>query len=164
MVQRALDLVTGIHHAFISDGAGQEDAKTTPETAHDLALEDAKRRRALHALLDLISFEGIYPCLSDGVGIPLEKRVISILPVGVIAKQASSTERPTSQNKHLLERILSILDEIIQDKRPSIQPIILGRILPDIISGIAELILAFNQHTLSATNPYNGMLDRILEK
>lgn len=164
VVQRALDLIAGVHNAFVSDAIHQESVERIPGEAHDSALEDARRRRALHALLDLVSFEGIYPCLSNGVGIPLEKRVISVLPVGVVAKQASGTGELISQDKHLLVCILDSLNKILQDGRSSIQPILLGRILPDIVCGIAELIFAFKNHTYSQTDQYRSMLDNVIDK
>ncbi|KAJ6164754.1 hypothetical protein N7470_003426 [Penicillium chermesinum] len=105
----------------------------------DEALEDAKRRRILHGLLDLISLEGIYPSLSSGVGIPLQQRVISVLPAGIIAKQGPLPNSARPRNESLLRRIITVLMGIILDERPSIQPIIRGRVLSDVISGAADL-------------------------
>lgn len=143
----ALDLLIRIHTAFVvpadkpseSDHPllGSEDA-----ALEDAALEDAKRRRVLHALLDLISLEGIYPSLSSGIGIPLQQRVISVLPAGVIAKKVQAPPSSVPHDEALLRRIMKSLFGIIFDTRQSIQPVIRGRILSDIISGISDL--AFN--------------------
>lgn len=110
-------------------------------------VEDAKRRRALHAVLDLLAFEGIYPCLSPGVGVPLEKRMISILPAGIVAKQTCAEPGDKAQSDQLLKRILDVLESILKDTRPSIQPIIRNRILPDILCGAGEL--GYNSQCLS---------------
>lgn len=107
-------------------------------------MEDAKRRRMLHALLDLISLEGIYPSLSSGVGIPLQQRVISVLPAGVIAKQENVPITSIPKDAALLHQIMEVLLTITLDDRPSIQPLIRGRILSDLISASSDL--AFNPH------------------
>ncbi|EFQ97029.1 hypothetical protein MGYG_00073 [Nannizzia gypsea CBS 118893] len=130
VIRRSLDLLVDIHQAFIQSQT-QDDNAT--------GLEDAKRRRTLHALLDLISLEGIYPSLSAGAGIPLEKRVISSLPTGVVARQDGSDERPSPQTEAFLLYILMSLRKILQDDSSSLQSIIMGRLLSDLISGAAEL-------------------------
>ncbi|KAJ5256889.1 hypothetical protein N7478_012993 [Penicillium angulare] len=140
IIGTALDILSRIHAAFVAPVDARNQYLATE--GEDTALEDAKRRRMLHALLDLISLEGIYPSLSSGVGIPLQQRVISVLPAGVIAKQANITASSTPRNVALLHRTIKILLKIMLDSRSSIQPVIGGRILSDIISGTADL--AFN--------------------
>jgi hypothetical protein len=165
VIQRALDLLADIHHAFVDPlpdgGDGSSDGKSQKQ---DPALEDAKRRRALHALLDLISVEGIYPSLSQGVGIPLEQRVISVLPAGVVAKQPQTAAAPRPQDKSVLRHILNVLTVILSDDRPSIQSVILGRILTDIICGAAEL--AFNSAHLSQDDrdKFHRLLETVIDK
>ncbi|KAL2849568.1 hypothetical protein BJY01DRAFT_142454 [Aspergillus pseudoustus] len=138
VIGKALDLLYHIHVAFAIPINNADERFFANDGREDPNLEDAKRRRILHALLDLISLEGIYPSLSSGVGIPLQQRVISVLPAGVIAHQQTRvSEEP--QNASLLHRILATLSEIILDTRPSIQPIIRGRILSDIISSLSDM-------------------------
>ncbi|KAG2416864.1 hypothetical protein HFD88_008081 [Aspergillus terreus] len=133
------------------------------ENMEDAALEDAKRRRLLHALLDLISLEGIYPSQSSGAGIPLQQRVISVLPAGVIAQQQQASAHENPRDESLLEYILHRISEILLDPRPSIQPVIRGRILSDVISGTTDL--AFNSQTLSPDNKewYRDVLAKVIE-
>lgn len=119
----------------------------------DPALEDAKRRRLLHALLDLISLEGIYPSLSSGVGIPLQQRVISVLPAGVIAKQTAIPASSRPHDEVLLRQIMNVTLRIMLDPTPSIQPVIRGRILSDMISATADL--AFNPNIASSSDRGN---------
>ncbi|PLB47541.1 protein required for cell viability [Aspergillus steynii IBT 23096] len=142
VITRALDILARIHSAFVSP---VNDAEEPRLSAEDAALEDAKRRRWTHALLDLVAIEGVNPSLSSGVGIPLQQRMISILPAGVIA-QDQKLAKSLPENEQLLDRIMSTVSEIVLDVRPSIQPLIRGRILSDIISGVAEL--AFNSKYL----------------
>lgn len=158
-----MSLLTSIHVAFATPVEGDEDLAHA-DSKEDAALEDAKRRRALHALLDLISLEGIYPSLSQGVGVPLEKRVISVLPAGVIAKQSPMPANTNPQDEALLNEILMTLVDILFDSRPSIQPVVRGRILTDIISGTADL--AFNSKSLSPddTARYQKILQRIIDE
>lgn len=145
MIQYSLNLLNAVHHAFINPGHA-EGLDGQPQPQSQTGLEDAKRRRALHALLDLIALEGICPSLPNGVGVPLEQRVISILPAGVIAKQAHTAAENKPYEESFLAKIFDTIGTIINDSRPSIQPIILGRILSDLISGAAEL--AFNSQSL----------------
>ncbi|KAJ6095947.1 hypothetical protein N7486_006693 [Penicillium sp. IBT 16267x] len=145
VVEKALQILNRIHTAFITPDL--EHSQHLATEGEDVALEDAKRRRMLHALLDLISLEGIYPSLSSGVGIPLQQRVISVLPAGVIAKQAQAPASSTPHNISLLRHVMEVLLTILMDTRSSIQPIIRGRILSDIISGAADL--AFNPNCSS---------------
>ena len=166
VIEWALSLLLRIHRAFVEPtSAAQRDVVShAGKLQEDTLVEDAKRRRSLHALLDLIAFEGIYPSLSEGVGIPLEQRMISVLPTGVIAKQASKPSEERAENEHLLCRILDDLRSILRDKRDSIQPIIQGRILPDIICGVAEL--AFNSQCMSQedSDAYKNMFSELIKE
>ncbi|RDW79040.1 RTP1/Tango6 family protein [Aspergillus mulundensis] len=162
VIGKALDLLSQIHVAFVTPVIDEDLSAPVSEGQEDPSLEDAKRRRTLHALLDLISLEGIYPSLSSGVGIPLQQRVISVLPAGVIAQQdAPAHEDP--QDVPLLRRILTALSGILFDPRPSIQPVITGRILSDMISASSDL--GFNPR-LPASNDqiqYRQVLARVVE-
>ncbi|KAK2754842.1 hypothetical protein FQN54_006735 [Arachnomyces sp. PD_36] len=147
VIAKTLELLGNIHAAFVAPVDEHDGNAEATDSKEDPALEDAKRRRTLHALLDLISLEGIYPSLSKDVGIPLEQRLISVLPAGVVAKQTQSLSGDKPQDEALLVRILTALGEILLDNRPSIQPIIRDRILADVISGAADL--ALNPETLN---------------
>ncbi|KAJ5760328.1 hypothetical protein N7520_007484 [Penicillium odoratum] len=151
VVGQALQILSGIHNAFITPD--EELSHHLATDGEDVALEDAKRRRMLHALLDLISLEGVYPSLSSGVGIPLQQRVISVLPAGVIAKQAQAPTSSTPHDEPLLRRVMNVLLSILMNTTSSIQPIIRGRILSDIISGTADL--AFNPNCSNSEDRSN---------
>ncbi|RAK73238.1 RTP1/Tango6 family protein [Aspergillus fijiensis CBS 313.89] len=141
VIGKALEILSSVHTAFVTplSDADNEALRHSSADAEDAALEDAKRRRLLHALLDLISLEGIYPSLSRGVAIPLQKRVISVLPAGVIAQQEQAPAHERPQDETLLEKIIIALTDIVFDLRPSIQPVVRGRILSDMISGLSDL-------------------------
>lgn len=163
VINEALDILINIHRSFVSP----EDQYGTLQSygeAEDSPSEDAKRRRMLHALLDLISLEGIYPSLSSGVGIPLQQRVISVLPAGVIAKQAQTVASSVPHDEPLLRRIIDVLVDVLFDLKPSLQPIIRGRILSDIISGTSDL--AFNPNTVTSSHrrTYQKTLAKIIDE
>jgi hypothetical protein len=130
---------------------------------NDSTLEDAKRRRLLHTLLDLISLEGIYPALSPGIGVPLEKRVIPTLPVGVIAKKVPFSEAESVMFSDLLKNIVDALLKIIFDTHPGIQPIIVARIQSDILSGLAELAFCKNDFESGQKDTYRIAFDKVME-
>lgn len=163
VINEALDILTSIHRSFVSPEEQDGSLQSCGEV-EDSPSEDAKRRRMLHALLDLISLEGIYPSLSSGVGIPLQQRVISVLPAGVIAKQAQSAATSVPHDEPLLRRIIDVLVDVLFDPRPSLQPIIRGRILSDIISGTFDL--AFNPNTTASSDrkTYQKTLAKIIDE
>ncbi|KAE8152899.1 hypothetical protein BDV25DRAFT_150360 [Aspergillus avenaceus] len=162
VIGKALNIINQIHNAFVSPAQDTTDLHEY-EILEDAALTDAKRRRLLHALLDLISLEGIYPSLSPGAGIPLQQRVISVLPAGVIAQQQQRSTANTPSDERLLERILTTLSEIIFDARPSIQPIIRGRILSDIISAASDLSSNADQLPADRKQHYREVLTRVVD-
>lgn len=164
VVHKALQILFSVHTAFVAPDNDAGQASQIVEVPDDPALEDAKRRRMLHALLDLISLEGIYPSLSAGVGIPLQQRVISVLPPGVIAQQQQKPAHGTLQDEALLDSIVQTLMNIVLDDRPSIQPIVRGRILSDIISAASEL--AFHSQSLpkDKTDRYRKGLETVIDE
>lgn len=164
VIGQALHILSRIHTSFVTPAGEQDQVENATAQDEDPALEDAKRRRLLHALLDLISLEGIYPSLSSGVGIPLQQRVISVLPAGVIAKQNAVPASSKPHDETILCQIMSVILNIMLDTTPSIQPVIRGRILSDIISGTTDL--AFNPNIQASPDQSyykNGLLKTIEE-
>ena len=89
--------------------------------------------------------------------------MISVLPAGVIAQQQQASARENARDESLLEYILHRISEILLDPRSSIQPVIRGRILSDVISGTTDL--AFNSQTLSPDSKEwcRGVLAKVIE-
>lgn len=118
----------------------------------------------LNALLDLLSLEGIYPSLSSGVGIPLEKRVLSSLPTGVIAKTVPEAASEAPRDEVLLHRILTSLLAIWHDHHEGIRPMVRSRLLSDVISALSDL--AYNSRSLSQEEKvkYRTSLDNIIKE
>ncbi|KAJ5560867.1 hypothetical protein N7535_009064 [Penicillium sp. DV-2018c] len=161
VIGKALDILISVHGSLVEPD-DQSVSLQPLEASDDSPMEDARRRRMLHALLDLISLEGIYPSLSSGVSIPLQQRVISVLPAGVIAKQAPVVASSVPHNQPLLRRIINVLTDVLSDPRPSIQPVIRGRILSDIISGTVDLALNPNLTDSSDRDVYQKALVKLV--
>ncbi|EEA28791.1 protein required for cell viability, putative [Talaromyces marneffei ATCC 18224] len=157
VIEEALQHLESIHSALVSAVNARDESQQQLEDAR----EDAKRRRVIYTLLDLISIEGVYPCLSTGVGIPLEKRVISNLPTGVVARQAPEMTSDKPRNEVLLYRILLALTSILLNESDGgIQSLLQGRVLSDVISAAADL--AFNSRQISDGERINAQ--QIFEK
>ena len=163
VIGKALDILSGIHSAFTTPANDQEEHLRLSQGVEDPSLEDAKRRRVLHALLDLISLEGIYPSLSSGIGIPLQQRVISVLPAGVIAKQSNIPLNESPHDEGLLNNILFIISSIVVDTRPSIQSVVRGRILSDIISGALDLSHNSKEISIERKSYYQDIISKVIE-
>ncbi|OJI82561.1 hypothetical protein ASPTUDRAFT_201947 [Aspergillus tubingensis CBS 134.48] len=163
VIIKALSLLSLIHTAFISPSSDGDQPSQTGQETEDAALEDAKRRRLLLALLDLIAVEGIYPSLSRGLGLPLHQRVFSALPAGVVAQQQHHAQE-SPEDEYLLERIWDTLSSVIFDAKMSIQDVIRGRILSDMISAATDL--AYNSKSLSDDKKaiYRQEVGRLIEE
>lgn len=161
VIRRALDLLTQIHNVIVRGDLDDATPTSAQSKEEDNALKDAKCRRTLHALLDLVSLEGIYPSLSRGVGIPLEQRVVSVLPTGVVAKQPKRIDNDQSHDGFLLALILDRLRTILWDERAGIQQLVISRILPDVVAGSSEL--AFNS-SINDTSIYKAMVLKVLNE
>ncbi|KAH0562523.1 hypothetical protein GP486_002783 [Trichoglossum hirsutum] len=114
----------------------------------------------MYGLFDLVSLEGIYPLLSPGVGIPLERRVKSVLPVGVIARQAPSSSTK-DWSASLLQEVVDCLQGICLNRRIGLGPICQERVLVDLISACGELAFGPNVEDGVTTAKYNNIF-RIL--
>lgn len=102
--------------------------------------------------------------MSSGVGIPLQQRVISVLPAGVIAKQSNLQPSDKPRDEALLNRILSALSTILFDPRPSIQSVIRDRILSDIISGTLDLSINSNSISTEEKSFYQNFVDSLIKE
>jgi Required for nuclear transport of RNA pol II C-terminus 1/Required for nuclear transport of RNA pol II C-terminus 2 len=135
VLRKALDLLLATHRSLVleQNSLPRDKAVQTPQI-----LYEPKARRTIYGLFDLISLEGIYPSLSPGVGVPLERRVKSVLPAGVIAKQAPLSGRE-DRDLGLLQEIVDRLLGVYPNARTGISPICRERVLVDLIAACGEL-------------------------
>lgn len=153
MIHKALNLLLAIHNRPCQG----DDAQSRPETVFN-----PTRKKIVDGLLDLISLEGIYPSLSAGVGVPLGRRVKSVLRDGIVSKPIAQELRCENQDKSLLSEIIHILWPVIEAREKGLQPAVEDRILVDIIAGTGELVFA----SPTQLKPQNGsnvsMFDELL--
>lgn len=156
VIRQALVLLSGIHRAL------KQNADTVAELIQDLS-----RRRIVDGLLDLISLEGIYPCLSSAVGVPIERRVRSVFRNGVITRPSSSGNGSHSQSKNLLVEICVALDKISEDGN-GLAGTLQERALVDLIAGFGELAYSPLVDKIPSRNIYackfKSLLDRYVSQ
>ena len=94
----------------------------------------------MDGLLDLVSLEGIYPNLLPGVGIPIERRVQSVLQGGTSTRVLGSDDSQTDET--LLVDIVSQLSSIAMASSKGLRSAIQERILVDLIAAQTQLAFA----------------------
>lgn len=127
VVQKGLDLFVDIHQGL---------KNKSPPTSD--ALQDLGKQKIIHGLLDLISLEGIYPFLSPGVGIPIEKRVQSVFKSGLVTRPSTTVDRENNREISLLSKICLTLSGILEDGN-GLHLVLQERTLVDLIAGLGEL-------------------------
>lgn len=152
VIQRALVLLSEIHRAI------KEDTSAASNLTKDLS-----KRRIVDGLLDLISLEGIYPCLAPGVGIPIERRVTSVLRNGVVTRPSPSGDRPQAEGQSLLAETCLALNEILDDGA-GIASLIQERTLVDLIAAFGELAYSPSVESKPSRNIYACRLHDLLDR
>ncbi len=156
VVKAAVSHLWDIHGALVA-ASGICDAKQT--------LYNTKTRRVIDGLLDLISLEGIYPALSPGVGIPIERRVKSVLQAGVAARPVLS-DLGNRQNKDvdLLREVVDGLSKIALAGNEGINPAVRERTLVDVICGCGDLAYGPSNGDRNQSNIYRRLFDQMLDE
>lgn len=130
VVSKALSILSKIHHALSQESVASMSLDV---------LQDLKCRRVIDGLLDLVSLEGIYPSLSLGVGIPIERRVRSVLQGGIVTRTSSAEESQGAKDKELLVKITENLNQIAESKVVGLRSALRERTLVDLVAGLGEL-------------------------
>ncbi|KAI9754692.1 MAG: hypothetical protein M4579_004597 [Chaenotheca gracillima] len=161
VVSRALEL---LHRICVASNEGHDAEVTETLSASSNLTYEPSSRRTIYGLLDLVSLEGIYPTLSPGVGIPLERRVKSVLPAGVIAKtedgQVSSI--PYQDGNSLLEVVVDGVFRAFKAASLSMQSLVRERILVDLIAALAELAFNSSRNDLAKRNHFQHIFEQTL--
>lgn len=130
VICKALSILLKINHALCQE--------TLAPTSSNV-LQDLKCRRVIDGLLDLVSLEGIYPSLSPGVGIPIERRVRSVLQGGIVTRTSSAEESRGAKDRELLVTITESLSQIAASKVVGLRPALQERTFVDLVAGLGEL-------------------------
>lgn len=127
VITYALSLLRSIHAAAVA---------APSQTAEKLV--NATDSRTITCLLDLLVLEGIYPSLSTGVGIPIERRARNfVLP----ATRKRVQEVGENRNMELLGKVVDGLIEVTEGEGAEIGVggTVKERCLVDVLAGCGEL-------------------------
>lgn len=127
-------------------------------------LYDSRDQRVVDGILDLISLEGIYPALSPGVGIPIERRVKSVLQAGVAARHVAEIDHNEDVNLDLLKEVVDGLSKVILAGDKGVNPAIRERNLVDVICGCGELAYGHPYENINQSNEYRVLLEQLLDE
>lgn len=155
VLRAAVTHLWDIHVALIGS-SDIHDAKQT--------LYNPKYRRVIDGLLDLISLEGIYPALSLGVGIPIERRVKSVLQAGVAARYEAEIGHDRHIHLDVLKEVVNGLSKIVLAGGNGVNSAIRERNLVDIICGCGELAYGNSYENTYQSNKYRVLLEQLLDE
>lgn len=117
----------------------------------------------MDGLLDLLSLEGIYPSLSPGMGVPIERRVKSVLRGGLVTRP-SPVEGAGHQDVVLLGEICDALCVIMKDEGMGLSSSLQERNLVDLIAGMGELAYAPLRKGENASKRHEIAFQALLDK
>ncbi|KAL8639522.1 MAG: hypothetical protein Q9228_003450 [Teloschistes exilis] len=98
VIKKALDLLEHIYQACRS---------TNADVNHIDLVITPKNQKTIAALIDLIVIEGIYPCLTPGVGVPIERRLKSALKGDFVTTHITEDQGDRASHDQLLDMIVS---------------------------------------------------------
>lgn len=132
VIEKALDLLGYIYQACrsINVDVDQVDLVATP-----------KNQKTIGALIDLIVIEGIYPGLTPGVGVPMERRLKSALKRDFVMTQKTENQCDRASHDRLLDMIVSRMYTMAVSQS-GLAPSIQERAYVDLIAAASQL--AFN--------------------
>lgn len=152
VVRRALQLLSELHQNLSND----PNNRTRQEV-----LFTSHNRRLVDGLLDLISLEGIYPNLLPGVGVPIERRLKSVLQGGTVTQLPQSAE-PSHKDDYLLLEISTQLSKIAMSSGEGLCGALQERILVDLIA--AKVQLTFSSRDDASISKHDLTLKVLLDR
>ena len=133
IIAYAISLVQNIHAHLLT----KYKKSPSPEV-----IFSPKDRRIIIALLDLLVLEGIYSCLTPGVGVPLERRAKAIILPSSKALSGDIRSIQKLQNINVLKDVILALSSLLPNSRGEVVELLKERCLVDLVAGCGEL--AFN--------------------
>lgn len=114
------------------------------------------------ALLDLVVIEGIYPCLSTGVGVPMERRVKSALKGAFVTRRLSQDENGQSHDQELLTAIVDCLSPILSSGK-GFASNVEARMFVDLVAAVGQA--AFSpDFAVGSKQRYLTIFDNVLDR
>ena len=152
VIRKALALLLNIHY--------QLEESPKPALRGEI-LYNSRSRRIVDALLDLISLEGIYPALLPGVGVPIQRRVKSVLRNGTLSRVATEPEGQLEHDSELLLYIVAKLDILAASNGKGLYNAFMERTIVDLIAAQGQLAYSPNadQFHLSHVVALQALLD-----
>lgn len=151
----ALSLLLEIHEDL--SGNGKSSGSPKP-------LQNPSQQKTVDGLLDLISLEGIYPFLSPGVGVPIERRVRSVLQGGLVSKPSPANDGAAQEERSLLAEICDRLYGIAQGEGEGLTSSLQERTLVDLIAGLGDLAYAPLLQDQNLGKQHDRMLRSLLDR
>ena len=155
IIETALSLLLAIHEGL---------SQTAEEADSPNALQSSSQQKTIDGLLDLISLEGIYPFLSPGVGVPIERRVRSVLKGGLVSKPSPADGGAAPEDKGLLARICVGLYSVTKGGGRGLTSSVEGRTLVDLIAGLGELAYAPLIRDQKSAEQHDLMIRELLDR
>ncbi|KAL8931094.1 MAG: hypothetical protein Q9208_000197 [Pyrenodesmia sp. 3 TL-2023] len=139
VIGKALSSIRDLHASCGdgSNGVGQHEA-----------VASQRSQKVVDGLLDLLVLEGIYPSLSPGVGVPVERRLKSALKGGFTTRPLSEASGGKADDQQLLTDIVECLSPISLS-RVGLSTSVQDRTFVDLIAATGELAFspAFHSRT-----------------
>lgn len=154
IIETALSLLLAIHEGL---------SQTVEKADSPDALQSSSQQKTVDGLLDLISLEGIYPFLSPGVGVPIERRVRSVLKGGLVSKPSPADGGPP-EDRGLLARICVGLYSITKGGGRGLTSSLESRTLVDLIAGLGELAYAPLIQDQKSAKQHDLMIRALLDR
>ena len=151
VIRRALALWLDIHRVLLSDSDTSNANKV---------LQSSSSRRVVDGLLDLISLEGIYPCLSPGIGIPIERRVKSVLQGGFVTQPVTED----LGDHGLLAEIVDGLYPVVKEGSKGLGLALRERTLVDVVAGTGQLAFDPSEAAQQRQKRYGIVFKVLLEQ
>ncbi|KAL8688350.1 MAG: hypothetical protein Q9218_005718 [Villophora microphyllina] len=132
VIEKTLGIVEHVHTAY-SSIQGDRD--------HVDPLTIPKNQKTVDVLIDLVVIEGVYPCLSPGVGTPMERRLKSALKGGLVTTPLAEEQDNRADKNQLLDTIVSRMYPIAVSHL-GLAPNIQERAYVDLIAAAGQLAFA----------------------
>lgn len=155
IIETALSLLLAIHGAL---------SQSVEKLGSPDPLQSPSQQKTVDGLLDLISLEGIYPFLSPGVGVPIERRVRSVLKGGLVSKPSPADGGAAREDKSLLAQICVGLYSITKSEGRGLNSSLEGRTLVDLIAGLGELAYAPLLRDQKSAKQHDLMIRSLLDR